>query len=483
MSNIISFGTDGWRGIIAENYTFQNVRVCAQAVANYVSDTSGPGATVVVGYDTRFASEDFAAATAEVLAANGVGVVLFTKAAPTPVISHAVVDLKAQGGIVITASHNPARWNGFKYKAPSGSSAPVEVIAEIEKHVATILKSRTADSDPLVRSLNLQDALKSGIVRYYDPIPAYEAQLRRLVDVDAISKMQGTVVVDSMYGAGSGYLADMLKGGNLHIQELHEERNPSFPNIRPEPIAANLTALSTLVPETQALVGIATDGDADRFGIVDENGLFMTQHQVFALLALYLLEVRKDRGMIVRSVTTTDMLTTLGAHFDVPVVVTPVGFKYIAPLMVEQNALIGGEESGGYAFRGHVPERDGILAALFFLDMIRQTGKSPSSILAHLYEMVGTHHYDRLDIELSPEDHSRLSGAFSALNPATLGDMRVEWVDRTDGVRLVLQDKSWVLYRLSGTEPLLRIYAEAESPERVQQLIGYGAALLGVKHP
>ena len=481
MSDIISFGTDGWRGIIAENYTFQNVRVCAQAVANYVNETSGPGSTVVVGYDTRFASEDFAAATTEVLAANGVRVFFFTAAAPTPVVSHAVVDLKANGGIVITASHNPAQWNGFKYKAHNGSSAPVEVIAEIEKHVATILESRTADSDPLVRTLDLQDALSSGIVQHHNPVPAYEAQLRRLVDVDAIAQMQGTVVIDSMYGVGSGYLAEMLKGGSLHVQELHEERNPSFPNIRPEPIAANLTALSTLVPETHAQVGIATDGDADRLGIVDENGRFMTQHQVFALLAQYFLEVRKDRGPIIRSVTTTDMLTTLGAHYDVPVVVTAVGFKYIAPLMVEQNALIGGEESGGYAFRGHVPERDGILAALFFLDMIRQTGKSPSVLLAQLYEMVGTHHYDRLDIDLSPEDHSRISGAFSALNPQMLGDMQVQQIDRTDGVRLVLQDKSWVLYRLSGTEPLLRIYAEADSPERVQQLISYGAILLGVK--
>ncbi|MBE9506396.1 MAG: phosphoglucomutase/phosphomannomutase family protein, partial [Chloroflexi bacterium] len=265
-------------------------------------------------------------------------------------------------------------------------------------------------------------------------------------------------------------------------EELNGERNPAFPGIRPEPIGPNLGKLCRHVPAVGASVGIATDGDADRLGIVDEEGRFLNQHQVFALLCLYLLEVRGERGHIIRSVTTTEMISTLGRIFDVPVIVTAVGFKYVAPLMLEHDAMVGGEESGGYGFRGHIPERDGLLAGLFFLDMIRQTGKTPSALLAHLYEMVGTHHYDRLDIELSAQDHSRISDALSGLNPPTLGEAHVLWVDRTDGVRLVLRDGAWVLYRLSGTEPLLRIYAEAESPERVQNLIADAGSLLGISH-
>ncbi len=477
MASPIKFGTDGWRAVIAEDFTFDNVRVCTPAVAAYLGRSAGPGARIVVGYDTRFASEDFAAAVAEVLAANGVHVYLSTTAVPTPVVSHAVVDLKANGGVVITASHNPAQWNGFKYKGPDGSSGAVEVIAEIECEIAALTEQAGA---PPIKRLALEDAVRQGLVEMYDPLPSYLDQLRRLVDVEAIRSMQGTVVIDSMFGVGAGLFQRILGGKTVQVDELNGERNPAFPGIRPEPIGPNLEKLCRHVPAVGASVGIATDGDADRLGIVDEEGHFLNQHQVFALLCLYLLEVRGERGHIIRSVTTTEMISTLGRIFDVPVIVTAVGFKYVAPLMLEHDAMVGGEESGGYGFRGHIPERDGILAGLYFLDMVRQTGKTPSALLAHLYEMVGTHHYDRLDIELSAQDHSRISDALTGLNPSTLGEARVQQVDRTDGIRLVLQDGAWVLFRLSGTEPLLRIYAEAESPERVQHLIADAGSLLGV---
>lgn len=477
MASPIKFGTDGWRAIIAEDFTFDNVRVCAQAVAAYLGSSAGPGAHVVVGYDTRFASEDFAAAVAEVLAANGVHVYLSTTAVPTPVVSHAVVDLKANGGVVITASHNPGRWNGFKYKGPDGSSGAVEVIAEIEREIAVLLEQ---DGGTPVSHMTLEDAIRQGLVEMYDPLPSYLDQVRRLVDVEAIRKMQGTVVIDSMFGVGAGLFKRILGGKSVQVEELNGERNPLFPGIRPEPIGPNLGKLCQHVPAVGASVGIATDGDADRLGIVDEEGHFLNQHQVFALLCLYLLEVRGERGYIIRSVTTTEMISTLGRLFDVPVIVTPVGFKYVAPLMIEHDAMVGGEESGGYGFRGHIPERDGILAGLFFLDMMRQTGRSPSALLAHLYEMVGPHYYDRVDVELEKDDRSRVADALANLKVERVGTATVARVDLTDGVRLVLDDGAWVLYRLSGTEPLLRIYVEAESTERVRSLLREGGALLGV---
>ena len=476
MNNQIRFGTDGWRAIIAEDFTFANVRYCAQGLAAYLLRTVGTGAQVVVGYDTRFASEDFGAATAEVLAANGLHTYLCTAAAPTPVVSHAVVDRKADAGVVITASHNPGRWNGFKVKGPDGSSAAVEMIAEIEKEIGSLVEASAR-----VATVELASAIEKGLVTMYDPAPAYKDQLRRLVDMEALKGMPVTVVVDSMYGAGAGYLADLLGGGTIRIDEIHGERNPLFPGIRPEPIGPNLTALFARVGVTGASVGVATDGDADRVGLVDEKGAFLNQHQVFALLCHYLLEVRKERGDIIRSVTTTEMISLLGAKYDVPVMVTRVGFKYIAPPMLELNALIGGEESGGYGFRGHIPERDGILAALYFLDFMRQTGKMPSQLLQELYALVGEHHYDRADVELHHDDRARVAAALEKLSPEKVSETPVREVDLTDGVRLVLEDGSWVLYRLSGTEPLLRIYAEAKSPARVWQLIRAGGALLSIE--
>ncbi|MEE8353773.1 MAG: phosphoglucomutase/phosphomannomutase family protein, partial [Dehalococcoidales bacterium] len=360
----MKFGTDGWRAIIAEDFTFANVRYCTQGVADYAKRAGIASRGFVVGYDNRFASEDFAAAAAEVLAGNGVRVLLSSRAAPTPVISYGVVHQGAAGAIVITASHNPARWNGLKLRIADGSSAPAEVISEVEEHV-----SRAFDAGEVSR-MPLDQAIDRGLVSYHDLDVAYFERAARFVDLDRLKRAGLKIVVDPMYGVGAGYLGRLLDGGKLSLEEINRERNPAFPGINPEPIAVNLEKLQATVRDRQADIGIAQDGDADRIGIVDENGLFLTQLQVFALLCHYLLEVRGERGAIVKTITTTSMIDRLGEIYGVPVIETPVGFRFVAPKITEENAIIGGEESGGYGFRGHVPERDSIPAALYFLDFM-----------------------------------------------------------------------------------------------------------------
>ncbi len=469
----IKFGTDGWRGIIAEDFTFDNVRACAQGVANYLKRTHQVERGLIIGYDTRFASEDFAAAAAEVIAANGIRVSLCDRPAPTPAMSYAVTAKKAAGAIIITASHNPGRWNGFKYKDGSGASAPVEVATEIEKDANRVAASGKIDRMPLVK------ALEDGLVSYLDPNPIYFAQLRRLVDLEAIRQTKLKVIVDSMYGAGCDYFRGLLEGGNISITEIHGERNPSFPGIQPEPIARFLGDLSSTVVKDKADVGLATDGDADRIGVIDETGRFLNQHQVFALLTLYLLEVRGERGAIIKTLTSTDMLYRLGELYDVPVYETPVGFKYVAPLMREKDAIIGGEESGGYGFRGHIPERDGILAGLYFLDFIIKSGKRPSQLLEHLFSKVGEHYYDRIDVHIHPEDREGLNAKLLQQKVTAIDSIGVARLDTRDGYRYVLADGSWLLIRFSGTEPLVRIYAEAHTPQQVQRLLDAGRKMLG----
>jgi alpha-D-glucose phosphate-specific phosphoglucomutase len=475
MANPIKFGTDGWRGIIAEDFTFDNVRICAQAVAEYLKSGRLDKRGLVIGYDTRFASEDFAAAAAEVLAGNNIKVRLCLKPAPTPVVSFAVPITKSAGAILITASHNPGSWNGFKYRSQDGASAPDEVTSPIEGNIASLIRRPRG-----VKRLALDKALKKGVVAYLDPSPVYLEHLSHLVDIGELRRQKLNILVDPMYGAGIGYFKTVLQGSNLKITEINAERNPSFPQIHPEPIAKNLTKLSQLVVEQKADVGLATDGDADRIGIIDERGQFLTQHQVFALLCLYLLEVRGERGAMIKTLTSTTMISRLGKLFDVAVYETPVGFKYVAPLMMEENAIIGGEESGGYGFRGHVPERDSILAGLYFLDFMVKTGKTPSQLLDYLYSKVGPHYYDRRDFHISAAKRQTILRRLSSGSPDTVAGSKVTKVDNTDGFRFFLGDGSWLLIRFSGTEPLVRIYAEAESLERAEALLDEGKKLIGL---
>jgi len=479
MTNPIRFGTDGWRGIIAEDFTFDNVRICAQAVAEYLKQSGFDKQSLVIGYDTRFASEDFAAAAAEVIAGNDIRVHLCLKPTPTPVVSFTVPATKSAGGIVITASHNPGSWNGFKYKSQDGASAPGKVTSQIERNIASLTLKRKGQGRH-VKRLALDKALRKGAIDYLDPAPTYFEHLNKFVDIEGLRRQKLNIMVDPMYGAGIGYFKTALQNGNLEITEINAERNPSFPQIQPEPIAKNLTKLSRLVVEQKADVGLATDGDADRIGILDENGQFLTQHQVFALLCLYLLEVRGERGAMVRTLTSTMMLSRLGELFDVAVYETPVGFKYVAPLMMEKNAIIGGEESGGYGFRGHVPERDAILAGLYFLDFMVKTGKTPSQLLDYLYSKVGPHYYDRRDFHISEAKRQTILHRLGSSSPDAIAGTKVTRVDTTDGFRCFLGDDSWLLIRFSGTEPLVRIYSEAESLERAEALLDEGKKLIGL---
>jgi phosphomannomutase len=391
------------------------------------------------------------------------------------VVSFAVPATKSAGAILITASHNPGSWNGFKYRSQDGASAPDEVTSQIEKNIASLTRQGGG-----VKRLALDKALKKGVVDYVDPSPVYFEHLSHFVNIKELRRQKLNIVVDPMYGAGIGYFKAVLQGGNLKITEINAERNPSFPQINPEPIAKNLAKLSQLVVEQKADVGLATDGDADRIGIIDEKGQFLTQHQVFALLCLYLLAVRGERGALVRTLTSTMMLSRLGTLFDVAVYETPVGFKYVAPVMMKKNAIIGGEESGGYGFRGHVPERDAILAGLYFLDFMVKTGKTPSQLVDYLYSKVGPHYYDRRDFHISSAKRQTILHRLSSSSLDNIAGSKVTKVDTTDGFRLFFGDESWLLIRFSGTEPLVRIYAEAESLQRARVLLDEGKKLIGL---
>ncbi len=476
MKNEIKFGTDGWRGIIARDFTFDNLRVCAQGTADYLKSSGMSAQGLIIGYDTRFASEDFAAAAAEVIAANGIKTYLCNKATPTPVVSYGVLARKAAGAIIITASHNPGVWNGFKYKDQYGSSAPDDITDEMVKAIERILSEGPPAGVPL------KEAVDKGLVEQIDLAPVYITQVNKLVDLPAIREAGFDIIIDSMYGAGSGYLKGMLQGGKSKVAEINGERNPLFPGmVRPEPIALNLKKLSSMVKEQGASVGLATDGDADRVGIIDESGNFITPLQTFAMLCLYLLETRGERGPLVKTITSSSMLDRLGELYKVPVFQTTVGFKYVAPIMHAEDAVIGGEESGGYGFRGHVAERDGIMAALYFLDFMRRMGKKPSQLLAYLYSKVGPHYYQRIDAEFPAAERQTIIKRLQDNPPDAVEGVKVAKIDTADGFRYILEDNSWLLIRFSGTEPVLRIYAESSSDTRVKKLLESGKKLAGME--
>jgi len=472
-TNPIKFGTDGWRAIIAREFTYENVRICAQALAEYMLESGLASGGLVIGYDTRFASEDFAAACAEVSAANGLRVYLSQKAVPTPEVSYAITLKKAGAGIVITASHNPASYSGFKIKSADGASAPTGMIDAVEKKIARIFAGGE------VKTMPLAEALTKGLVEICDFDQVYLQRVAQFADLNRIKQSNLKIITDSMYGAGSGYFKRLFSGGKAIVEEINSERNPAFPGINPEPIAVNLKKLSEKIVQEGASVGLATDGDSDRIGIVDEKGRFVTQLEVYALLALYWLEVRGERGAIVKTVTATSMLYRLGELFNVPVIETPVGFKYVAPVMLEKNALIGGEESGGYGFRGHVPERDAILAGLCFLDLMVATGKTPSQLLDYLFSKVGTHYYNRRDFHFAEKRRAEIIKHVQN-KPSSIDGQAVVKFDTADGFRFTLADNSWLLVRFSGTEPLLRIYAESHSHEQVEKMLDFGQQLTGV---
>lgn len=469
----IKFGTDGWRGRIGADYTFDNVRRCAQGFANFMQRQGLAEKGVVVGYDKRFQAEYFAEATAEVLAANGMRVWLTQEATPTPTISYAVVDKEAGGAVNITASHNP-HWDcGFKVRDAGGGAIPPGDLQKIEAAIP-----EGAD----VKRIKLEDGLTDGRIQLFDAAPAYIAQLQRLIDIEPIKQAGFNVLVDCMWGNGAGWFSRLLADGLTKITEVHNERNPLFPHMsRPEPIPPNVDHGLSFVKKLGADVAVINDGDADRVGFGDENGDFIDQLRVYGLMGYYLLEVRGERGPIVKTVSTTKMLNKLGKLYNVPVYETGVGFKFIAPKMVEVDGLIGGEESGGYAFRGHVPERDGILAGLYMLDMMRLTGKKPTQLLEALFEKVGPHYYDRVDSYFDQERTAEIHQSVAASQPATIGGLKVTDIVTIDGYQFVMEDGGWLLIRFSGTEPIIRVYCETTHEDRVQAILEDGLRLAGLK--
>jgi phosphomannomutase len=470
----IRFGTDGWRAEIAEDFTFANVRAVAQATAEHLLGTGAAARGVVVSFDTRFLSGSFAGAVAEVLAGNGVRVALTSGPGPTPALSHAVIERKAGAGVMITASHNPARWNGFKLKEDFGGSSPRAVTDALERAIPGVL------AEGRVRRIALGEAEAQGLVERFDQRPSYFAALRRLVDIEAIRTAGLNILVDSMFGAAMGCTAELLGGDATQVDELHGVRNPAFPGMRaPEPIAPNLGEQLARLAQGGYDVGLSTDGDADRLGVADEHGRFVTQLQTFALLAHYLLKVRGERGPLVRSVTMTRMIDRLGERYGCPVYETPVGFVHLVPKMRETDALLAGEESGGYAIRGHVPERDGLLSGLLILEAMVRTGQRPSELLQALYAEVGTHEYDRVDITLRGAERDAIRERVAQAAPERIAGLRVVGRDQLDGFRFELEGGWWLLLRFSGTEPLLRIYAELPSMEQVQAALAEGQALSG----
>jgi phosphomannomutase len=468
----IKFGTDGWRAVIAREYTFANLERACQAYADYLlSEAHDIGVAgsqfCVVGYDRRFLSELFAKRAAEVLAGNNFSVSLFQEAVPTPLISWAVKDLNASGGIVITASHNPADFNGFKIKAPWGGSAAPETTSAVEKLV---------DANPPKRgdiSADTHELLKPAI-------ETYKAQIASYIDLDRLRRSPALIVVDPMHGAGGNWVESFLTGADLKVETIRGHRDPLFGGVNPEPIDSNLGALKKRVLDSHALVGLATDGDADRVGAVNELGETMTMHDVVPLILLHLVRNRKMTGGVVRTFSQSVLLKRIAAAYKLKLYETPIGFKYIADLMLKDDILIGAEESGGIGVKGHIPERDGVLNSLLFLEAIITAGKSPSEMLRELHREFGEFHFGRKDLHVEVSIGQQLIERLANATPSEVAGYRVVEVETTDGVKLLFDDESWLLFRQSGTEPMLRIYAEATTKARCEALLAAGEQLARV---
>ena len=471
----ISFGTDGWRAIIGEDYTFDNVRACAASVAMELHATGQSHHGVAVGYDTRFQSENFAKTAAEVIANHGIPVQISDRPLPTPALSYAVTTMSAAAGVMITASHNPPEWNGFKVKSEAGGSAPPEQVERIEAHLQSLPFAKRKGTRRAQRDAG--DAQIESV----DMVSPYLDQLARLVDIERIKSAGIKVAVDSMHGSGAGIVAALLEDGTTEVSEIRSEINPAFPDMKqPEPVEDNLAPLIADIKGGGFDVGLATDGDADRLGVVAENGVYVTTLEVFSMLFHHLKSRRNLPGGAACTITMSSMMDRLTKHHDVELQRTPVGFKFVGPAMIDNACVLGGEESGGYAFAGHVPERDGPLSALFFLESMAMSGKSPTELLAEIHEITGPHTFRRIDIEFTPDQRERITTAVNGDAPTSLGGIEVVAEDRRDGVRLDLQNGGWAVVRMSGTEPLVRIYAEASSEELRDSMLDDFRAHLGV---
>ncbi len=458
--NPIRFGTSGWRGIIAEDFTFANLRLAAAGIALYLLGRKGRP-RVVVGYDTRFLSEKFADAAAEILNSHGVETLVAQRPDPTPALSYEILHKGLEGGINITASHNPAEWNGLKFSSEDGAPALPEVTREIEQFCSRILAGEYSLKGPKFT------APLRGVA---DPRPDYLEALRQKVDLKALGTARLKIAYDPLYGTGRGYLNDLLREAGAEVHTLHDYRDVLFSGVGSDPSEKNLAELAKLVKDRGLRVGLATDGDADRFGVVDADGSWIHPNYILALLADYLIEVRKVPGGIGRSVATTHLIDAVARYHHVPVYQTPVGFKYVGELIKQDKIALGGEESAGLSIRGHLPEKDGILAGLLVAEAVARRGLTVKQQIEALFKKVGPCYTIRLNFSLERDVQKRL-----------LEKLKRDWnkfdshtvtkMDRTDGLKLILDGNSWVLMRSSGTEPVVRVYCEAPSQAELDRLV------------
>jgi len=457
--SVIKFGTSGWRAVVADEFTLANIRLAVAGIAAYVKIQPAPH-RVLVGRDPRFLGESFVDEAARVLASAGVTPIVIPEAAPTPAIAYAVRTLKTSGAINFTASHNPPEYNGIKFSTPDGAPALPEVTSQIEAQIA----ARQAAGPVASKQASSANPFESTDVK-----PAFLKRLTELVDLKAIAKSGIKIVYDPFWGAGRGYASDLLREAGVQVECVHDYRDVLFGGHAPEPDDHLLGDAKAKMKDTGAALAIATDGDADRFGIVDGDGTFMQPNYIIALLFNYLVETRGWRNGVAKSVATTNLVNALAEHHKVPLYETPVGFKYIGELINEDKIVIGGEESAGLTIRGHVPEKDGVLAGLLTAEMVATRGKSLGALLGELFAKVGSYYPVRENFRLTPE----IKAAFTEklkVDPTELDGRRVKQVVRTDGLKLIFEDGSWVCYRLSGTEPVVRAYTEARSEHDMQAL-------------
>jgi phosphomannomutase len=457
----IKFGTDGWRGVIAEDFTFTNVRRVAAAIAQYVCEEGEPRRGLIVGYDRRFLSAEFARAAADVLSTQGIRVWLAQTATPTPAISYAVVARNTAGAVIITASHNPYRWNGVKFKAPYGGSAEPAIIHRIEAHLHRLDRGRTTARRP-----------KRAAIECVDLTTPYLERLKQLVRLDHIHASGQKFVIDPMFGAGSGCIAHLFDEAGISYHEIHAEFNPLFPGLNPEPIEPHVEGLRRAVREGGFDAGFATDGDADRLGAIDRTGEFIDSHKIFSILLKHLTEDLGLQGEVVKTFSTTQMIDKLARKHNLPLHVTPIGFKYICELMRSRDILIGGEESGGIGIKGHLPERDGILNSLLLAEVMAEKRKTLGELVEDLSREFGPHFYQRIDLEIERARAQRLVKEVAAGKFKKIAGLKVTAVENLDGAKMLFGDSAWLLVRASGTENLLRLYCEAPSLEQVKTLLG-----------
>jgi alpha-D-glucose phosphate-specific phosphoglucomutase len=472
----IKFGTDGWRGVISRDFTFANVRRVVWAIASFLEETGAATRGVAVAYDRRFLSDQYAAEAAGVLAARGIPVRLGTESLPTPVLSWAVRDQGLAGGIMVTASHNPPEWNGVKFKEPFGGSARSIVNERIEG-----LLQEAAPEGERVSCLDLPECRKRGLLEDLRAWDGYAAGVRHLIDFDGIRRANLRVAVDVMHGTGSPWLARLLKEAGCRVAELHGESNPGFRGVAPEPVEAKVPDLMALVAREGFHLGLVNDGDADRVGAVDERGRYFSSQRILAVFARYLREEKGLPGDLAKTVSATSMLDLLADRYGLELILTPVGFRHIGEVMLERQILVGGEESGGIGISAHLPDRDGVLNALLLAEIVAKTGKGLRQYVQSIFDDEGYFTYRRVDVPIAPAAAEAVRKRVSELGDLErLAGMPVRRVITLDGMRFEREDHSWLLVRPSGTEPLLRIYAEARSRQEVEALLAQGERLAGL---